>query len=429
VTGWKLKTRDLRPIGLDIGHNSIKMIQLAVNGGQISIIATDKVRVDGDMNGDEEARRSFVISAIKQMLAEGKFRGRNVVSCLPNEKLKITSLRLAETGTDGIEQALKKEAGQRFGLDPEKDIINYLVAGNVQCGDEIKNELILFAASDETIRSHIAILEEVQLRPVAIDTVPCALFRSFKRSRRREEDKEQTVVFVDVGSRFTTVVFARGGEISFTKQIPIGGERFNSEIASKLGVSIDEAEILREKLQMESAINPALPKGGIKAEIGLGVPRSSPPGQGGAASILQAGQDGHGHSAERLDYPERLIVEGLSRSPLDTSTQQVMVDAIGAAAEELAKEISLCLRYYTVTFRGKHVERAVFSGGEAYERILLNVLRQHLTAKIEIAQPLKGLDILDNTNVNFDNNRRDLLCEWAVATGLSLKGWEDQRKL
>jgi type IV pilus assembly protein PilM len=397
MTGWKLKTRGLQPIGLDIGHNSIKMIQLAMNGGHISVLAADKVHVEAGMNGDEEARRSFVISAIKQILAEGKFRGRNVVSCLPNDKLKITSLRLAETETDGIEQALRKEAGQRFGLDPERDTINYLVAGDVQYGDEIKNELILFAASDETIRSHIAMLEEVQLRPVAIDTVPCALFRSFERSRRREEDKEQTVVFVDVGSQFTTVVFGRGGEISFTKQIPIGGEKFNSEIASKLGVSIDEAEILREKLQMESV---------IKAGIGLGVPKSSSPGQDRAVSILQAGQDGNA---------------------LDTSTQQVMVDAIGAAAEELAKEISLCLRYYTVTFRGKLVERAVFSGGEAYERILLNVLRRHLTAKVEVAQPLKGLDI---TNVNFDNNRRlhrRLLCEWAVAVGLSLKGWEDQR--
>jgi type IV pilus assembly protein PilM len=393
MTGWKLKTRGLQPIGLDIGHNSIKMIQLAINEERISILAADKVRVEAGINGDEEARRSFVISAIKQILAEGKFRGRNVVSCLPNDKLKITSLRLAETETDGIEVALRKEASQRFGLDPEKDIINYLVAGDVQYGDEIKNELILFAASDETIRSHIAMLEEMQLRPVAIDTVPCALFRSFERSRRREEDKEQTVVFVDVGSQFTTVVFARGGEISFTKQIPIGGEKFNSEIASKLGVSIDEAEMLREKLQMESA---------IKAEIGLGVSQSSSPGQDRAVSILQAGQDGNA---------------------LDTSTQQVMVDAIGAAAEELAKEISLCLRYYTVTFRGKLVERAVFSGGEAYERILLNVLRRHLTAKVEVAQPLKGLDI---TNVNFDNNRR-LLCEWAVAVGLSLKGWEDQR--
>jgi type IV pilus assembly protein PilM len=233
MISWKLKSRSLLPIGLDIGHNSVKMIQLVMNGGQISVLAADKVRIDRSIDGDGEKRRSFVISAIKQMLAEGKFHGRNVVSCLPNDRLKITSLRLAEAEDEKIEQALRKEVAQRFGLDPDKDAINYVLAGNVRQGDEIKNELILFAADDETIKSHIGMLEEAQLRPVGIDTIPCALFRSFDRSLRRQEDREQTVVFVDVGSRFTTVVFGRGGEISFVKQIPIGGEKFNREISAR----------------------------------------------------------------------------------------------------------------------------------------------------------------------------------------------------
>ncbi|MBN1392919.1 MAG: pilus assembly protein PilM [Sedimentisphaerales bacterium] len=400
MINWKLIKRGLQPIGLDIGHSSVKMIQLAINKEAVSIIAADKTRIDGNINGDEEARKSFVVSAIKRMLSENKFRGKNVVSCLPNDKLKITSLRLSETDTNEIEEALKKEANQRFGLDPAKDAINYLHAGNIRYGDEFKNELILFAASDEAIRNHIAILEEAQLRPAAIDTVPHALFRSFERSRRREEDKEQTIVFADIGSRFTTVVFGRGGEISFTKQIPIGGEKFNREIASKLGVSISEAETLREKLQMESAIKAGIVPDVLKPERLV---------QDNAAGISQTGQ-----SINR--YPTEL-----GRCPLDVSTQEAMADAIGSAAEELAKEISLCLRYYTVTFRGKRVEHAVFSGGGAYERILLDVLRRHLTVEIEVAQPLKGLDI---TNANFDDDKRKLHCEWAVAMGLGLKGWE-----
>jgi len=382
MISWKLKTRGQQPIGLDIGHNSIKMIQLAVNEGHISILAADKAHIDAGINGDGEERRSFVISAIKQMLTEGNFRGRNVVSCLPSDRLKITSLRLAEAETQEIEQVLRKEVGQRFGLDPDKDTINYVLAGNVQQGDEIKNELILFAADDETIKNHIGMLEEAQLRPVAIDTIPCALFRSFERSLRRQEDREHTVVFVDVGSRFTTVVFGRGGEISFVKQIPIGGEKFNREIAAKLGISINEAETLRGKLRMERA-------------------SAEPYFQGTPA--------------------QNTANEGR----LDASTRQVMVDAISAVAEELAREISLCFRYYTVTFRGKRVERAVFAGGEAYEGILLNVLRRQLAVEIEVAQPLKGFDMM---NVNFDSDRRGLLCEWAVAVGLSLKGCNGDTK-
>ena len=389
MINWKLKTRSQQPIGLDIGHSSIKMIQLAINGGHISILAADKACVGPGINGDEQERRSFVVSTIKQMLAKGNFSGRNVVSCLPNEKLKITSLRLAETNSEEVEQALRKEVTQRFGLDPEKDAIDYLCAGDVRQGDETKNELILFAADNESIKSHIELLEEAGLRPVGIDTVPCALFRSFERFLQRQEDRERTAVFVDIGGRFTTVVFGRGREISFVKQIQIGGENFNREIASKLGVGIKEAEILRGKLRKERTTS---------------VEKSH--------QASGEGSMGRDNLSDSEGGEERL-------GTIDASTRQVMVDAVGSVAEELAREISLCFRYYTVTFRGKRVERAVFSGGEAYERILLNVLRRQLAVEIEVAQPLRGLDMM---NVDFDGDRRGLLCEWAVATGLSLKG-------
>jgi type IV pilus assembly protein PilM len=372
---------------LDIGHCSIKMIQLAVNGGHTSVLAADKVRVDPRVNGHTQERRSFVVSAIKQMLAQGNFKGREVVSCLPNDKLRLTSLRLAEAASDEIPQILRKEASQRFGLNAETDAIDYMLAGDVRQGDEIKNELILFAADSDSVRSHIGLLEEAGLRPVSIDALPCALFRSFERSLQRQEDNERTAVFVDVGSRFTTVVFSRGREINFVKQLSIGGDSFNQEIAAKLGVKLDEAEMLRGKLRMERS---------------QGAERDFP----------------SGHSLIRQDAPEDTERDNLKET-LDASTRQVMIDAISAVAERLAQEISLCFRYYTVTFRGKRVERAVFSGGEAYETILLNVLRRQLAVEIEVAQPLRGFDMMD---LSFDSDRRGLLCEWAVAVGLGLKG-------
>ena len=401
---WRWKTRGLRPIGLDIGHSSIKMIQLAVNAGHISVPAAEKVRIDAGINGDEQVRRSFVISAIKQMLAEGDFQGSSVVSCLPSDKLRLTSLRVPETEMVQIDQILRKEVRHRFGLDPERDIINYLVAGNIRQGDEVKNELILFAASNETIKSHIEMLEEAQLRPVAIDTVPCALFRSFERLLRRQEDRARTAVFVDLGSSFTTVVFGCGGEISFVKQVPIGGDRFNREIAAKLGIGVNEAEILRGILRKQG-INSA-----VASQKSAGFDQSQ------SAISFKPAIDGDldGASDEGGSEPDKSV-------RLDASTRQVMVDAIRSVGEELAREISLCFRYYTVTFRGKRVERAVFAGGEAYESILLDVLRRQLAVEIEVAEPFKGFDM---TTMKFDACKRSCLCEWAVAVGLSLKGWK-----
>jgi len=379
MMNWNFKTRSVQPIGLDIGHSSVKMIQLSVSGGQIRVLAADKMRINANVGEDAHAFRQDVVSAMKQMLARGNFQGRSVVTCLPNEKVKITSLRIGESESDHIDQIVRKETVERFGLDPETDAMDYMVAGSVHHGDEIKNELILFAVDDETIKEHVSMLEEARLEPVAIDTVPCALFRGFERWQRREADKEHTIVFVDVGSRSTTVVFGRGGEISFVKQIPIGGHRFCRDVAEKLGINICEAERLRERLRIER---------------GSSAVRSEPSGA--------AGGDGEDR--------------------LDASTRQVVVDAISSVAEELAKEISLCLRYFTVTFRGKRVEQAVFSGGEAYEKILLNVLRRQLTVEIEVAEPLRGFDLSsERESINLAGDRRGLLCEWAVAVGLGMK--------
>jgi type IV pilus assembly protein PilM len=382
MVSWGLKFRAHQPIGLDIGHNSIKMIQLDIDDEQISVIAADETRIDTDINDDEQSRRSFIVSAIQRMLDSGNFQGRNVVSCLPSDRLKITSLRLAEAERCDIEQALRREVAHRFELDPDKDSMDYMVAGSVRQGDEIKNELILFATDNESIKNHIEMLEEAGLRPVAIDTIPCALFRSFERSLRRQDDWDRTAVFVDVGSNFTTVVFGRGGEISFVKQIQIGRQKFTNEIAAKLGINVSEAEMLQEALRTDT-----------------------------------------GQASPKSDTSEEIPVE--NRQNIDMATRQLMIDAVSAVAEDLVKEISLCLRYYTVTFRGKRVERAVFAGGGAYVDILINILKRRLAIEIERAQPLRGFDLTGGRiNVNFNSDTGGLLCEWAVVVGLGLKGWD-----
>jgi len=382
MINFGLKSCGCRPIGLDIGHDSIKMVQLAVNHGHVRVIAADKVRVDPEINGDEQVRRDFVVSAIKQMLAGSSFRGRDVISCLGSEAVKMTSLRLAEGEDEKVGQVLKQEAVQRFGMDGESDSINYILAGDVQQGDEVKSELIVFAADAATIRSHIELVEAAGLSPVGIDAAPCALFRSFERMLRRQEDREKTTVFIDVGSQFTTVVFGCGGRISLVKQIPVAGDKFAGQVAAKLGVGLSESQTLRDMLQAERAAKNKPVKSAGEA--------CSPCGEAEGADVS-----------------------------LDTATRQSMVDAISSVAEGLVKEISLCFRYYTVTFRGKRVDKAIVAGGEAYETILLNILRRHLAVEIEQGQPFRGFDLAD---VRFDNGRRASLSEWAVAVGLSLKG-------
>ena len=356
-----LKTK-MSPIGLDISSNSVKMLQLQRQTDKIAVIAADEVQLSTEACEDEHSAKDAAIAAIKDILARGHFQKREVVSCLPSSKLIIKSLRLDVFEDEEIEKAFKSGTIDRIGLKADTHEIRFFSAGSIRQGDEVKNEIILFAIDKEALKAHIEMLEEAGLTPVAIDTVPCALFRSLQRSLRRVADQEKANVFVEVGSSHTTMIIGKAGEIIFAKQIDIASEQINKQIASRLGIGIDEAVHLRSKLRNE-----------------------------------------------------------VESQEIEPATRQIVVDSMYSVIDELAREISLCFKYYTVTFRGQRPDQVVFAGGEAYEQTLMNALKRHLGIDIEVTAPLRGFDL---SRVEFPGDRRAMLCEWAVAAGLCLKSMD-----
>ena len=117
----------------------------------------------------------------------------------------------------------------------------------------------------------------------------------------------------------------------------------------------------------------------------------------------------------------RSKLRNTTRDESEASTRQAVIDAMSPVIEELAKEVSRCFKYYSVTFRGQRPQEAFFTGGQAYEATLLNALKRHLGVEIKIAQPLRGFDL---SMANFSIREEAAMCEWAVAMGLAIKGWE-----
>ncbi|MGA2915084.1 MAG: pilus assembly protein PilM [Sedimentisphaerales bacterium] len=352
--------KKISPIGLDVGCNSVKMLQFESSGDRTSVISADEASINPEVWDDQQGAKDATITAIKEILARGHFQKREVISCLPSSKLIIKSLRLDTFDDEEIEKTINGGVVERFGLKTETHEIRFISAGNIHQGSEVKNEIIIFAIDKESLREHIEMLEQAGVTIVAIDTVPSALFRSLHRSLRRTADQEMANVFVDVGSSYTTVIIGRAGEIVFAKQIDIAGEEINRQVASGLGIGLDEAVHLRSKLK------------------------------------------------DRATAHE-----------IEPAMLQIVIDSMHSVIDELAKEISLCFQYYAVTFRGQRPSQIVFAGGEAYEQILIDALKKHLDVAIEVTQPLRGFDL---SKVEFPEDKKGMLCEWAVATGLCLKG-------
>ena len=353
------------PIGLDLGTDCIKMIQFESTSAGIAIRAAAHYNFPPEIGPESSQRIDLACDAIKQMVRKNPFRGRKVVCALSDSDLVIKTVRLTLQKNSGIEQTVMEETAKKIPFDINLAQIQYLPGGIIHQGEDKLNEVIVLAAKQEDIDNQINFISSLGLEPVAIDAGPCALFRSFERLLLRTEDAEEVTFIVDIGNSSSKVVIGHGSELIFIKIINIGTRNINEAVARELGLSYGEAAKVRKRLASNNASD----------------------------KMVESTKD---------DEMEKEI---------HTASWPVLT--------ELAKEISLCMRYHAVTFRGFRPKSLKFTGGEAYFQETAEFLTRTLSIPVETGHPFK---YLNTSKVDVMGNRRRPAPIWAVCVGLGLRG-------
>jgi type IV pilus assembly protein PilM len=346
------------------------MLQVASHKGQITVAAAAHYEIPPGTYTPAELEEIHG-RAIRSMLDQARFTGREAVIALPWDQLHLRSVRIPSMPEDEIAQAVRFEAAERFNLEQDRAEVRHIVAADIRQGTELRQEVIVLAAQRSVIDAHVNLLERVGLRPAAIDPAPCALFRGFERFLRRGEDRNEANVFVDLGYSGTRVAVSRGPELIFLKSIPIGGRRFDELVAESLAFSSYDAVQLRSRLRRR------LP----------------------AALEGQADEDS-------------------SPGPVDETVRRSVLDAIRPALDQLSKEIALCVRYCSVTFRGPRADAVTVVGGEADDADILQVLSDQVNIPFHTGRPMRGIAFETDAGVA---DRRTGQPEWTTALGLALK--------
>lgn len=349
-------------IGVDFGDRSIRLIQLAPQGEGWRVMAAACVEAPP---GEGEAHRESVADLLREALEQAPFKGRRVVSSLSASSMNYKNVRLPQMPADELRAAVEWEASDRFNT--ENSAIEFYDAGEVRHGDEMRREVILLAAERKLIDDHLNILTAAGLSPVAIDAAPGALSRCLT-PRVEDTTDAQAKVIIDVGYASTKVLLSRNGRVIFFKLIPVGGRQLNETVAHHLNMSIDDAAEVRHRISTQAA--------------------------------------------DEADKP----LFGSSRRE---TVQRAVYEATRATVEELSKEIGLCLRYFSVTFRGRRPESACLVGGESRAPHIAELLSEHAGVAIT---PAPIFDAIDITDVGGVIPAPAELPDWAGAIGLALRG-------
>ena len=359
----------VQPIGVDLGADSVRMLQVEVVGRGLAVRAAARRELPEEARQSPELRVPVAVDLVRQMLRQHGFVGRAIVTAMPREIVHVKNLRLPKIPPAELDAAVQFEAANLFPFDTAAAHVRYLQAGEVRQGNDTKQELLVLAARHDETDAFVEQLHRSGCVIASLDFEPCAVYRSVERFIRRREDEQEVFVLVDVGYRCAQVIIGRGREMTFFKTIDVGGRALSEAVARKLEISADEARDLRRRVAHETTA-------------------------GAAPSSLEP-SDARANGAVR----------------------QAVFDATRGLIDELAREVSLCLRYHSVTFRGHRPAKVRLIGGEACDPQLLAILAAALPIPVEPFRPLYSVDTARMPAAE----RRGRLSEWTVALGMGLK--------
>lgn len=348
MVGWLAKRRT-SPIGVDVGSQSVKLLQFDAERSRV--VESARWDLPAAESPDPADRDAQVVRAIDRAREGRSFRGREAVFSISSRDLFVQNIRVPQAAGEELGKIVCAEAAGRLPFAGDEAEVRYVEAANVRQGDVVRREVILLACHRPVLQRIVAVGEQAGLRAVAIDVEPGAILRCYSRQFRRDEDHQQRRMFVNVGSSATAAVIAQGSHAVFMKYIDVGGRHLDEAVAGHLKMNRAEATALRR------------------------------------------------HNGDR---------RAEQRDPEITRS---IAESIRPVLDRLARELSMCLRYYSVTFRGQPLERLVLGGGEANPS-LVDWLAARLEVSCELGDPLRSYEKpapLRRTG------------QWDVAAGLALR--------
>ncbi|MEM7227680.1 MAG: pilus assembly protein PilM [Planctomycetota bacterium] len=304
-------------VGIDFSADRVRLLQLRQQAGSVRVVgAASHSRPVADDLGNLPDLTDW----LRNVLASGGFAGRRCVVVLPRDAVRVQSVRLPQMSDVDTRQAVRWEASQRFGLDPDAMEIDYIVTGAQLQGNDPRQELLLVATPNEATMPLYRAIMDSGLKPIAAEASLTAIARGLSLRHRREADLDHVRAVVEIGRTGTTILILRGDQIAFCKQLDIAGRQFDASASEHLGIDLSAASEIRTARMRAAARSTA---------------------------------------GETIDDPE---------------TDRAVYESIRPFIGNLTKEITLSLRYYGVTFRGQPPRTLVLTGTEALEPHLARMI-------------------------------------------------------
>jgi type IV pilus assembly protein PilM len=229
-------------VGLDIGSSAIKLVEAEkkrsgwVVRSYTSITLPEDSVVDGEI-----VNHAAVVEAIRSLVKEASVKSKLACTSVAGSSVIIKHIAIPKTAPKELEDQVYWEAEQYIPFDMQEISLDFDVVQE-DMGDG-KMDILLVAAKKDFIEKRLAAVREAGLEPQVLEVDVLALANVFWENYEMTPDN--AVVLVDVGASLTKINIVSDKTTIFTRDVAVGGKNLTQEVQNKLGISFQEAEVLK----------------------------------------------------------------------------------------------------------------------------------------------------------------------------------------
>jgi len=232
--------------GLDISSSSVKMLEIVEAGRDtyrveryaIEPLPRDAV-VDGNINNLEA-----VTEAVRRAHKRLATRTKHVAMAVPTGAVISKKIVLAASlREEELELQVETEANQYIPFALEEVNLDFQSLGPAPNNPE-EQEVLIAATRKEKVEDRVAVAESAGLKALVMDVEAFAQQAALGLVVQSLPNggKDQNVAVVDVGANVMNVTVLRNDQSIYTREQAFGGSQLTQDIATRYGMSPDEAE-------------------------------------------------------------------------------------------------------------------------------------------------------------------------------------------
>jgi len=221
-----------RSLGLDVGTASVKLVQLAMEGGRLKLETYGEVWVMPRGSGTGASNFSLpneeIGAIVSELVKATKAKPTNVTAAIPIFSSFVTIFELPALSETELADAIPYQARKYVPVPIEDVTLDWSIASRGKRGENQSEvlEILLVAIPNEVIARYLKIAQIAGLDLKALES------ESFAVARGLTGGDKNPLCLIDIGASSTDITIVDEGTVRVSHNFDIGGHRFNNVVAS-----------------------------------------------------------------------------------------------------------------------------------------------------------------------------------------------------